>query len=126
MTRLPPALVERLPPIVHEPREPRSSGKNRPHSSAAFWMVSSEVPARTVMVALAGSISSMPTMRSSEIATQTGQSTLWHVTQPGLPAGENRVSYAGRIDRPYDRERRLRQARAPVIAIARRDVAATG
>src|SRR5260370_8932146 len=72
MTRLPPALVERFPPIGEEPRDPRSSGKKNPASSAAFWIVSSGVPALTVMVALARSISSMPTMRSNEIATQPG------------------------------------------------------
>ena len=69
MTRLPPALVPRLPPIRHEPRAPRSSGTKKPASSAARWITSSGVPARTVMVADAGSISSIPEKRSNEIAT---------------------------------------------------------
>src|SRR6185503_6029221 len=46
------------------------------------------------------------------------------IGKPRLSAGENRVRYAGRIDRPYDGKRRLRQARAPVISIACRDVVA--
>ncbi|MGY4355425.1 hypothetical protein ACVW0J_001918 [Bradyrhizobium sp. i1.7.7] len=59
-----------MPPIAQEPREPRSSGKKKPASSAAFWIVSSGVPDFTVIVIDARSISSMPVMRSSEIATQ--------------------------------------------------------
>src|SRR5471032_1083897 len=60
MTRLPPALVDRLPPIAHEPREPRSSGMKKPASSAACCTICNGVPAFTVMVADAVSISSTP------------------------------------------------------------------
>lgn len=48
--------------MAQEPREPRSSGKKKPASSAAFWIVSSGVPAFTVIVIEAGSISSIPVM----------------------------------------------------------------
>ena len=72
MTRLPPALVPILPPIWHEPRAPRSSGTKKPASSAARWITSRGVPARTVIVADAGSISSIPAKRSNEIAIQPG------------------------------------------------------
>ncbi|EKD98231.1 MAG: hypothetical protein ACD_23C00525G0001 [uncultured bacterium] len=68
ITRLPPALVERLPPMAQDPRAPRSSGQKKPASAAACCTVSNGVPARTVMVAEAGSISSMPTILSIESA----------------------------------------------------------
>src|SRR4051794_27553085 len=69
MTRLPPALVEMLPPMAQEPRAPRSSGTKKPASSAACCTRSSGVPAWTVIVAVAESISSTPIIRSSESAT---------------------------------------------------------
>ena len=69
-TRLPPALVETLPPIWHEPRPPISSGKNRSASSAAFCTASITTPASTVIVPEAGSISRMVRIRSIDITTQ--------------------------------------------------------
>ncbi|MGY4599170.1 hypothetical protein ACVWXL_006916 [Bradyrhizobium sp. GM22.5] len=57
-------------------------------------------------------------------AAQPSQSALRHERQMRLPAGQNRVGHALRIDRADHRERRLRQARAPVVAIARGHVRA--
>ncbi len=51
-------------------------------------------------------------------AAQAGQSALRHERQPCLAAGYDGLRYAGSIQRPNHRDRRLRQARAPVVAIA--------
>src|SRR5579872_2669837 len=83
MTRLPPALVEILPPIVAEPRAPRSRGKNSPFASAASQTVCNTQPACTVIVAPSASISSIAFIRSSEIAM--ALSLLAPSTRPVLP-----------------------------------------
>ena len=57
-------------------------------------------------------------------AAEPGQAALRHEGQARLPAGHDRIGDALRIERPDHCERRLRQARAPVVAIARGHVAA--
>ena len=134
MTRLPPALVETLPPIAQEPREPRSSGKNMPAFVGRFlewfratsrrapsWSRSPDRFPRCRPCVRARSRPSRPP------APRRGTDRSVHpVARNKVPPFGRREPrrYAGGIDRPHDGERRLRQARAPVVAIARRDVVA--
>ena len=55
-----------VPPITAEPREPRSSGRKAPFSSAASWASWRMQPASTVIVIDSVSISRMRFIRSSE------------------------------------------------------------
>ncbi len=57
-------------------------------------------------------------------AAQAGQSALRHERQLRLAACRDRLRYAGRVQRPNHRDRCLRQARAPVVAIAGGNVGA--
>src|SRR5919201_1964131 len=62
---MPPALVERWPPIWQLPSAASDSGKSRPASSAARWMLASTQPASTVIVSFSGSSSRTRFMRAS-------------------------------------------------------------
>ena len=64
MTRLPPALVEMLPPMVQLPRAPRSSGNIRPSCSTRSWSFCSGVPACAMATPPEASTSSTLFMRS--------------------------------------------------------------
>src|SRR5471032_3355061 len=64
MTRFPPALVARLPPIVQLPRAPRSRGNIMPAASAASCTRCSTAPACTVIVPETVSTSLIALIRS--------------------------------------------------------------
>src|SRR5207237_566446 len=62
---MPPALVERLPPIWQLPSAASESGNRRPTSSAACCTLASTQPASTVMVSFRRSMLRMRFMRPS-------------------------------------------------------------
>ena len=66
---MPPALVERLPPIWQLPSAARLRGKRRPTSRAAACTSASTQPASTVMVWSTGSRSRTRFMRDRERTT---------------------------------------------------------
>ncbi len=57
--RVPPALVDRLPPIVQLPSAASDSGNSMPASAAACWTAASVTPASAVTVAFARSSARM-------------------------------------------------------------------
>ena len=65
-TATPPALVERLPPMVHEPSAASDSGNNRPASRAASCTVCKIQPASTVIVLFNASMPRTRFMRASD------------------------------------------------------------
>ena len=73
-TWMPPALVERLPPIWQLPSAPRLSGKKRSAASAAFWMFCRMQPASTVIVKSSASRLRTAFMRSSDSRMQRASS----------------------------------------------------
>ncbi len=81
---VPPALVERLPPMVQLPSAPSDSGNRRSTAAAASCAVASTTPASHVMVLERGSTSRM---RSSwRNVTRTSPSCgIWPPTRPVLP-----------------------------------------
>ncbi len=65
-TAVPPAFVERLPPIVQLPSAASDNGNSRPFSSAACWTAASGTPASTVSVAFSGSTARTRFIRVSD------------------------------------------------------------
>ena len=62
---MPPALVERLPPIWQLPSAPRLSGNSRSAAAAAWCRSARMQPASTVIVKLVGSMARMRFIRPS-------------------------------------------------------------
>ena len=65
-TATPPALVDKLPPIVHDPSAASDNGNNRSASRAASCTVCKMQPASTVMVLFNASMSRTRFMRASD------------------------------------------------------------
>ena len=65
-TFTPPALVEMLPPIWHDPSAPRLRGNRRSTPSAAPWISFNTTPASTVIVSLTVSMARTALRREVE------------------------------------------------------------
>ena len=82
-TAVPPALVDRLPPMVQLPSDASDNGKRRPAAAAASCVAASVTPASTVIVALAVSSARTASMRVS--ATTTWSRASIGVAPPHMP-----------------------------------------
>ena len=95
MTPVPPALVARLPPMVQEPSEARKRGNRRPARSASACALARTMPASTVIVLEARSISRKVRMRCSDSTIAVGA------------AGDLAADEAGIAALRHDRRSRL-------------------
>ena len=123
-TAWPPALVDRLPPIVQLPSAASDSGNMRPSSAAACWTAASGTPASTVSVAFAASTARTRFIRDEReddrvaavvrrrAAALAGVAALRHDRNAEVGAGAHDRGDLLGAARAHDRER------APVIAAA--------
>ncbi len=127
---VPPALVERLPPMVQLPSAPSDSGNRRSASAAACCALASTTPASQVMVLDAASISRMRSSRVSD-STISPSCGVCPPTRPVLPpcgtiavpvslaSLQDRRNFRGRAGPQHERRaardkaRALRSDRAP-------------